>query len=213
MGTDVVDSVLKSLGVLVPLAIWGVPFVGLAWLGVASRNWLHRAVRRSPFTKPFLRSPGYSVQEQLDEVRIDLPLHVAVGGSVAPLCYGVYMQMATAQPAHAGLVAIVAAIVGGGVVAWSGWKIFATVKRARDLRLGYEAERAVGEELNQLMREGYYVFHDVPGDREFNVDHVVVGRSGVYAIETKGRSKPTNDRESGHKVQYDGKALLFPRVD
>jgi hypothetical protein len=60
------------------------------------------------------------------------------------------------------------------------------------------------------MREGYFVFHDVPGDKEFNVDHVVAGRSGVYAVETKGRSKPSQNRDSGHKVQYDGQKLLFP---
>lgn len=34
---------------------------------------------------------------------------------------------------------------------------------------------------------GYRVFHDLRRDR-FNVDHVVVGASGVYAIETKFRS-------------------------
>jgi Nuclease-related domain len=30
----------------------------------------------------------------------------------------------------------------------------------------------------------------------FNIDHVVVGRNGVFAVETKGRSKPVKGRRA-----------------
>ena len=46
------------------------------------------------------------------------------------------------------------------------------------------------------MRDGFAVFHDVPGDKAFNVDHVVIGPQGVFAVETKGRGKPAS-REWG----------------
>jgi hypothetical protein len=78
------------------------------------------------------------------------------------------------------------------------------------LRLGFDAEVAIGQELDQLMRDGAYVFHDMPAER-FNIDHVVVARSGVYAVETKGYSKP--NREGGAEdatVVYDGKTLVLP---
>ena len=80
----------------------------------------------------------------------------------------------------------------------------------RSHQLGYEGEIAVGQELNQLMRDGYYVYHDFPAGK-FNIDHIVVGNSGVFAVETKARPKPTStDRKADAKVKYDGRCLRFP---
>jgi len=53
------------------------------------------------------------------------------------------------------------------------------------LRAGFDAALAVGQELDRLMREGAWVYHDVLGDN-FNIDHVVVSPRGIFAIETKG---------------------------
>jgi hypothetical protein len=70
---------------------------------------------------------------------------------------------------------------------------------------------SVGQELDQLMKSGYSVFHDLPGDKPFNIDHVVVGPNGVFAVETKGRAKPVNRAaRDGHKVQYRDEKLYFP---
>lgn len=78
-------------------------------------------------------------------------------------------------------------------------------------RLGYSGERAVGECLNSLLADGYQVFHDIPFEN-FNIDHVVVGPTGVFAIETKTRRKPKeNGRKIAHKIPYDGAALHWPR--
>lgn len=77
-------------------------------------------------------------------------------------------------------------------------------------RLGLDAELAIGQELDHLMREGAVVFHDVPGD-QFNLDHVVVAPQGVFAIETKGYAKP--NREGGRAdatLTFDGKRLALP---
>ena len=64
------------------------------------------------------------------------------------------------------------------------------------------------------MRQGYYVFHDVNLDvttNKFNVDHVVLGKSGVFAVETKGRTKPVKgDAKVNANVKYDGTQLNFP---
>ncbi len=82
--------------------------------------------------------------------------------------------------------------------------------KRRRYRLGYEGEIAVGQELNQLMRDGFYVYHDFFVDK-FNIDHIVVGPSGVFAVETKARSKPTSDSPvPDYKVKYNGKCLQFP---
>jgi len=61
-----------------------------------------------------------------------------------------------------------------------------------------------------LMYEGHKVFHDFPAE-QFNIDHVVVGETGVYAVETKGRTKPVaKSDESTWEVTYDGNSLRFP---
>ena len=102
-------------------------------------------------------------------------------------------------------------ILGGtGFIAYHLFKLIKLTNLKRFYRLGYDGEMAVGQELNQLMRDGYHVFHDFPAGK-FNIDHIVVGNAGVFAVETKARSKPTSkDRRADARVEYDDKCLRFP---
>jgi hypothetical protein len=98
----------------------------------------------------------------------------------------------------------------GAYVVWQIRKLLRASNELDKLRLGFDAEVAVGQELDQLMRDGAAVFHDMPAER-FNIDHVVIARQGVFAVETKGYSKP--NREGGSEdatVVYDGKTLALP---
>jgi hypothetical protein len=79
---------------------------------------------------------------------------------------------------------LMAAIIGTGVCAVVVRRLINHFQRLNQGELG---ERKVAEALENLSSSGYRVFHDLRRDR-FNVDHVVVGASGVYAIETKFRS-------------------------
>ena len=75
----------------------------------------------------------------------------------------------------------------------------------------YDGEVAVAKELNRLMEEGYYVYHDFPAD-QFHIDHIVIGPTGVMAVETKTRSKSSaRNRELEPVVTYDGRMLHFPK--
>jgi hypothetical protein len=72
-------------------------------------------------------------------------------------------------------------------------------------KLGLKGERAVGQYLQgALLPLGYFVIHDVRGDN-FNIDHVVIGPSGVFAIEVKTRSRPEQGRG---KIVYDGRRVV-----
>jgi len=83
------------------------------------------------------------------------------------------------------------------------------LNKFRKYRLGFQGERYVAEELNLLMLDGYHVFHDVPFEK-FNIDHVVVGPNGVFAVETKTRRKPVSERgEKHYKVAFNAGALQF----
>ncbi|MGZ8600347.1 MAG: nuclease-related domain-containing protein [Actinomycetota bacterium] len=64
------------------------------------------------------------------------------------------------------------------------------------LRSGIRGEERVAQVLAPLEAEGYRVLHDLDIGRG-NADHVVVGPSGVYVIETKdrgGRFHPSRGR-------------------
>lgn len=88
-------------------------------------------------------------------------------------------------------------------------KLQPLVKKRAGYRLGYHGERYVAEELNLLMADGFRVFHDVPF-KAHNVDHVVVGPSGVFGIETKAKRKKLKHGKERHRVVFDGTRLEFP---
>jgi hypothetical protein len=93
---------------------------------------------------------------------------------------------------------------------WVTRRLYLLLKRRRNFYLGLDAELAVGQELNHLMLLGCRVFHDFPAEN-FNIDHVIVGPGGVFAVETKGRAKPDKGRGSvDATVIYDGQILRFP---
>jgi hypothetical protein len=98
-------------------------------------------------------------------------------------------------------------------------RVAALLDRRRNTRLGLFGERIVAEHLEPLKATGHRVFHDVPaGDppagsttAPFNVDHVVVGPAGVFAIETKTRRKGrARVGFMAHEIIYDGRALAYP---
>lgn len=169
----------------------------------------HRRKAIEPFTSPPLRPPGESLRlkiQVLDEklsdeilILIGLPTFLAAALVASP------RKLPPAFLAVLFLLICLHAL-------WRSRRLQTTVHELWNHRLGFDGERVVGEELNQLMLDGYRVFHDLPCDG-FNIDHVVVGASGVYAIETKTKRKPTD--EKGKKLEwtvtYDGHQLIFPR--
>ncbi|MFZ0612792.1 MAG: nuclease-related domain-containing protein [Desulfobacterales bacterium] len=85
------------------------------------------------------------------------------------------------------------------------------VEERRDVRVQYEGEAAVGQELNRLMLEGYCVYHDFQGD-DFRIDHILVGPKGIFAIATKARSHPNPKGQTpGAVVAYNGRLLEYPQ--
>jgi hypothetical protein len=73
------------------------------------------------------------------------------------------------------------------VAALVGWRLrFRPSEQARAWQRGAQGERRTARLLDRLTRDGYVVFHDlaVPGS-DANVDHLVIGRSGVFVIDSK----------------------------
>jgi len=161
-----------------------------------------------------MRSPGQTLLSKLDAVNEDLTVYLISALMIPLAIYSLHISMsyfggASETPLRIGI----SICVGFGFFVFSACKIIKLLGERRVIRLGYEGELAVGQELEKLRHEGCYVYHDFPADK-FNIDHVVVGPKGVFAVETKTRSKPTTkNRVEDATVQYDGRMLYFPKGD
>ncbi len=170
-----------------------------------------RQSRRSPIGIALLRGPGHSLREQLDEAHNDLTWELVLLMVVPLLALALFLAQShlrgLPQMAHLAPVYALAAIA---FIAYMLRKLLKAGTRLDHLKAGYDAEVAVGQELDQLMRQGAATFHDLPAE-QFNIDHVVVAAEGVFAIETKGFTKPNQGRgKADATVVYDGETLRFP---
>lgn len=167
---------------------------------------------RSPFTDNFLRSPGESLNRKIIEINDKVTENLALLITTPLLLYAVYissLHFGNSKFSTPTIALFIIVVI--GFIAFYLFKLIKLLNLRRSYRLGYEGEIAVGQELNQLMREGYYVYHDFPAGN-FNIDHIVVGSSGVFAVETKARSKPTSKNAlADARVVYDGECLKFPK--
>jgi hypothetical protein len=97
-----------------------------------------------------------------------------------------------------------------GVVIYFLRKLIKNKKDLTKLRLGLDGEIAVAQLVDPLKRHGFYVYHDFQA-KGFNIDHVLVGSNGVFAVESKARSKPDRgNNQKDSKVIFDGQQLIFP---
>jgi hypothetical protein len=144
----------------------------------------------------------------------DAPMSIIVA-TMAPLFVAGAIVVVSA---HFKLFPLFALILAGvvlvlGIVLAIRW-MFRHFGKRRNYELGYLGEREVAENLEPLLAEGYAIFHDMPCEgvrKDFNIDHVVVGPTGLFAIETKTRRKGRG-REGfkEHEVVYDGRKLIWP---
>lgn len=167
----------------------------------------------NPLTRSLRRPPGAQLARQLSGEQLEAAFGVVelFGPAFLPLIAGAIAKSLVPE-------SIEIAVTGGFIIAILIWafalrKLFRRMERIRKLRLGYECELAVGQELNLLMMDGFQVFHDVPGEG-FNIDHVVVGPAGVFAVETKGKSKYVLDdgkNSKAFRVEVENSELRFPK--
>jgi Nuclease-related domain len=92
----------------------------------------------------------------------------------------------------AGALAAQAGVPGAGlaclaVAAMVGWRLrFRPSTQARAWQRGAKGERHTARLLDRLGRDGYVSFHDLAmPDSTANLDHLVVGPSGVFVIDSK----------------------------
>lgn len=164
---------------------------------------------RSPISERLLRSPGHGLRKKIEDVNEDINSYLTMAGSIPLLFYCFYLTISASNTEKGFGIPIW--LLGGAFSFFIVYKTVTLVRERRNLRTGLAGELAAGEELNRLMLEGYHVYHDFPADHRFNIDHILVGPPGVFAVETKAPSKRgTRDKWAECEVIYDGERLKFP---
>ncbi len=198
---------LSGKSLVFPLAILLAAVAIFSVTGLWKRTRLGRKLfqptRRSPLRDNLLRSPGQTIHDILLDKTLDFASDVWSLLFIGVL--GLYFPFLTGW----GFPTVVVWLIFGVLIIWILYRLRTRSREIRDLRLGLDGELATAEELSQLMFHGYYVFHDLPGDH-FNIDHVVIGPAGVFAIETKTRSKPVGKGKQLAMVIFEDSQLKFP---
>ena len=177
----------------------------------------HRRKSRRPFGDDvrLMRTAGESQLKHVLKMDEDALLWMVMAGS-APVLLGGLAVMGTTLLPHtlqwAGL-ALSAVLFVIAFILSAGWFAGKTAE-SHNRYLGYFGERMVAEHLDALKGQGWRIFHDVPAmdnGHKFNLDHVAVGPTGVFVVETKtrrkGRARPGFE---SHKVYFDGHSLVWP---
>jgi len=141
---------------------------------------------KSPLKARPLRHAGQSLDEEIRNLVEDKGLMFALTGVLSVMLAALeWLRWTIGAPPYPVLVSVVAA----PIAIYCAWRVVEIQRKLRDLKLGRDGERAVGEYLDRIRTADTRVLHDLLGDG-FNIDHVLIAPQGIFAIETKTRSKP-----------------------
>ena len=199
--------IYDNLPALIILGLFGVALGSVKVFTV----YQHARVRRNPLVQSALRSPGQSLLARLGELDQKVDAHLVYLLLTPLLLYAFYLSylyFGRKTISLEGSLIIGLPCIGLTVFFITRWRRH--LEERRNIRIEYEGEVSVGQELDRLMLEGYCVYHDFQAD-DFRIDHIVVGPKGVFGVETKARSRPTTRGQSiGAIVEYNGRALIYP---
>ena len=140
----------------------------------------------SPLKDNPLRNPGQSVQEEIDKIFNDKVIILILAPTLFTYLAGMTWWYKHTNKIPNPTVLIIMAI---GVTIYSVIRIFTLKTQVKKLKQARDGEKAVGQYLENFRVNGDRVFHDIIGG-EFNLDHVIVSKHGIFIIETKTYSKP-----------------------
>lgn len=157
---------------------------------------------KSPLKDSPLRNPGETLDKQIDVLTNDKALKYIVimvfSVVFALLEWWKWLTETPTSPIAYTVLAIF-------VVPVCLFKLYIIIKQLKKLKQGRDGEKAVGQYLENLREFSAKIFHDIPA-KDFNIDHVVIAKSGIYVIETKTYSKPDSGAPN---VIFDGTSLRF----
>lgn len=160
-----------------------------------------------------LREPAQSLRRRLEVVNHRM-VASALGLSLSLFAWALFYPAAVAATPEIWDTVVYAA---AGVVAlgWFAQEVIRYWPERAGLRDAIEAQAQTALSLNLLMRQKYWVFHDVHIGG-FRINHLVLGPRGVFCIASIRRQVVGKLGWTGRKAPpkreclFDGKALHFP---
>lgn len=191
-----------------------VVFTALLYLIIGIVWWVfryQRHVARKPFESKLLRHPGHSLRIEMATFDERLLKEVGIIWLIIAVALSFFMVLVSSFKLGTQSALGVALIIFGSAVTYAVIRLVRVMRYYSDLNMGWRGECLVGEMLNELVREGCRVYHDIPGDGKWNIDHVVIAPMGVFVIETKTRRKKRgHESVRDYEVVFDGKNLVYP---
>jgi|SRR5687768_2196757 hypothetical protein len=157
--------------------------------------------KRSPLKDKPLRYAGQYLDEQIEDKRSELLYWVLVPSIIIFFAIRDWFRFFNPPPAHPIYITIVAI----PVLTWGINKIIQGKREIERLRMARDGEKLVAEELQEMIKQGATVLNDIQGDN-FNIDHVVISKHGIFLIETKTYSKPVKKEP---KITYDNENVYL----
>jgi hypothetical protein len=162
---------------------------------------VNKSETKNPIKNLPMRQPGQSSREEVSKIFDDdvVPHFVVVVVFFVLAIFEWYRYFAKAQP-HPVLFSLLFFLV----LLIAIRKAVKIRPRIRQVTLGEMGEQAVGQLLEEKLRPvGCQIFNDILSEN-FNVDHFVVGPTGLFSVETKTCSKPA---KGCCRVAYDGESV------
>lgn len=149
---------------------------------------------RSPLKDKPLRNPGQSLDEEVERfIENDIDQQILVPVTLAMFALLEWWRWWFDLEPNP----ILWTIVSVPIIAFFAFRLIRARQRLLRLRMARDGEKAVGQFLDNLRKDGHDVLHDIVG-ADFNLDHVLIGPKGVFAIDTKTRSKPVRGQPVIH---------------
>ncbi|GAC1374017.1 MAG: hypothetical protein NVSMB40_10890 [Aquirhabdus sp.] len=156
---------------------------------------------KSPIIRKTMRNPGESIQEEIERQFSEefAPFIMVSLCSIyfATYTWGQWYFKWSPQPVAMTFVALL-------MFGYTIYKFFNVRKDIKNLRQGLEGEKAIGQFLELIRDQDCRVFHDIITDKA-NIDHIFISPKGIFVIETKTYSKPTDIKPV---IDFNGERIL-----
>ncbi len=203
------DNFMKLIVQIIPLLIFIIFGILPAWIVLKFYNKRIKN-RKSPLNIDLLRGPGEYLHEKINDVTDDIVFNLFILPVIPILVYSLAISNFFPHQQKISIFLVIffclLIIASTSYLCLSVYKL---LNKRNILRLGRECEVAIGQDLNNLLVYGFKVYHDFQANN-FNIDHIAIGPTGVFAVETKGRSKSVKSENNNWMVNFDGKKLIFP---
>lgn len=146
------------------------------------------------------RAAGQGASEEVDRIfREELVPWCALAVMAIAFAFVEWVRLLEPTPRP-----IIMTIIAVGVCAYAAHRIWRQVRSAQNYTLGAAGERSVADVLADLGAMGYTALHDIDTARG-NIDHVLIGPAGVFAIETKAWTK--DEKIGRNAIRFDGRTV------